>query len=198
MLTKITKDCTIETSTASPTISNTVRHQQEFFEPEQEREFFEERSFSPDDIVVSPKFGIGKMIGVEHMPGLERSFFTIESMHQKMKNMIPTDSDILIRKVATKGSFNRSLDTIQKKDVSFEYESRKDRIANYQDRVKSNQVPLGNILAVIKEIQLLKDKGAVERQLMNELLETVSKEYAFVFECEVDEAKKTIKKRILQ
>ncbi|MAF77250.1 MAG: hypothetical protein CME63_15625 [Halobacteriovoraceae bacterium] len=188
----ITKDCPIETSTAALT------GQQEYFGQDQELEFFEKRTFSPNDIVVSPKFGIGKMIGVEHMPGLERSFFTIESMHQKMKNMIPTDSDILIRKVATKGSFNRSLDTIQKKDVKKEYDSRKDRIANYQDRVRSNQVTLGNILAVIKEIQLLKDKGAVERQLMNELLETVSKEYAFVFECEVDEAKKTIKKRILQ
>ncbi len=196
MRTPITKDCLIETLSASQTASHT--HQQEFFDTAQELEFFEQRSFSPNDIVVSPKFGIGKMIGVERMPGLDRSFFTIESMHQKMKNMIPTDSDILIRKVATKVSFNRSLDTVQKKDVATEYDSRKDRIANYQDRVKSNQVTLGNILAVIKEIQLLKDKGAVERQLMNELLETVSKEYAFVFECEVEEAKKTIKKRILQ
>lgn len=115
-----------------------------------------------------------------------------------MKNMIPTDSDILIRKVATKNSFNKSLDKVQKKDVHNEYENRKERIACYQEQVRSNQVTLGNILAVIKEIQLLKDKGAVERQLMNELLETVSREYAFVFECEVDEAKKTIKKRILQ
>jgi len=167
-------------------------------DPKEETKFFEDRKFSPDDIVVSPKFGIGRMMGVEHMPGLDRSFFTIESMHQKMKNMIPTDSDILIRKVATKGSFNRSLDRVQKAEVKKSYENRKERIACYQDRVRSNQVTLGNILTVIKEIYQLKDKGAVERQLMNELLETVSKEYSFVFECDVEEAKKTIKKRIIQ
>ncbi len=147
--------------------------------------------------MVSPKFGIGRMMGVEHMPALGRSFFTIESMHQKMKNMIPTDSDILIRKVATKGSFNRSLDRVHKAEVKKSYESRKERIACYQERVRSNQVTLGNILSVIKEIHQLKDKGAVERQLMNELLETVSKEYSFVFECDVEEAKKTIKKRLV-
>lgn len=162
-----------------------------------ETAFFEDRKFNPDDIVVSPKFGIGRMVGVEHMPGLNRSFFTIESMHQKMKNMIPTDSDILIRKVATKGSFNRSLDRVQKAEIKKSYENRKERIACYQERVRSNQVTLGNILSVIKEIHQLKDKGAVERQLMNELLETVSKEYSFVFECEVEEAKKTIKKRLV-
>ena len=181
----LTKECLIETATS--THSHTENHH-----------YFDERSFSPDDIVVSPKFGIGRIVGVEHMEDLDRSFFTIQSMHQKMKNMIPTDSDILIRKVATKNSFNKSLDKVQKKDVHNEYENRKERIACYQEQVRSNQVTLGNILAVIKEIQLLKDKGAVERQLMNELLETVSREYAFVFECEVDEAKKTIKKRILQ
>lgn len=164
----------------------------------EEVKFFEDRKFDPDDIVVSPKFGIGRMTGVEHMPGLNRSFFTIESMHQKMKNLIPTDSDILIRKVATKGSFNRSLDRVQKTDTKNSYENRKERIACYQERVRSNQVTLGNILSVIKEIYQLKDKGAVERQLMNELLETVSKEYSFVFECEIEEAKKTIKKRIIQ
>lgn len=160
--------------------------------------FFEDRKFDPDDIVVSPKFGIGRMIGVEHMPSLDKSFFTIESVHQKMKNLIPTDSDILIRKVATKGSFNKSLDRIQKSEVSNSYENRKERIACYQERVRSNQVTLGNILSVIKEIYQLKDKGAVERQLMNELLETVSREYSFVFDCDVEEAKKTIKKRIIQ
>lgn len=138
------------------------------------------------------------MIGVEHMPSLDRSFFSIESVHQKMKNLIPCDSDILIRKVATKGSFNRSLDRVQKAEVKKSYENRKERIACYQERVRSNQVTLGNILSVIKEIYQLKDKGAVERQLMNELLETVSKEYSFVFECDVEEAKKTIKKRIIQ
>lgn len=167
-------------------------------DPREEVKFFEDRKFNPDDIVVSPKFGIGRMMGVEHMPGLDRSFFTIESVHQKMKNLIPTDSDILIRKVATKGSFNRSLDRIQKAEVKKSYENRKERIACYQERVRSNQVTLGNILSVIKEIYQLKDKGAVERQLMNELLETVSKEYSFVFECDVEEAKKTIKKRLIQ
>lgn len=178
-----TKDCPIDT---------------EIITTNEEQVFFEDRKFSPEDIVVSPKFGIGRIMGVEHMPSLGRSFFTIESMHQKMKNMIPTDSDILIRKVATKGSFNKSLDRVQKAEVKQDYENRKERIACYQERVRSNQVTLGNILAVIKEIYQLKDKGAVERQLMNELLETVSKEYSYVFECEMEEAKKTIKKRIVQ
>lgn len=186
---KLTKDCLIETQTTTETKSATTK---------EETQIFEDRKFNPDDIVVSPKFGIGRMVGVEHMPGLNRSFFTIESMHQKMKNMIPTDSDILIRKVATKGSFNRSLDRVQKTVIKKSYENRKERIACYQERVRSNQVTLGNILSVIKEIHQLKDKGAVERQLMNELLETVSKEYSFVFECEVEEAKKTIKKRLVQ
>lgn len=188
---KLTKDCLIETQTTETTTETTSATTRE------EKKIFEDRKFSPDDIVVSPKFGIGRMVGVEHMPGLGRSFFTIESMHQKMKNMIPTDSDILIRKVATKGSFNRSLDRVHKTVIKKSYENRKERIACYQERVRSNQVTLGNILSVIKEIHQLKDKGAVERQLMNELLETVSKEYSFVFECEVEEAKKTIKKRLV-
>jgi len=176
---------------------NTQRATTEAATSKEETKFFEDRKFSPDDIVVSPKFGIGRMVGVEHMAQVERSFFTIESLHQKMKNMIPTDSDILIRKVATKGSFNRSLDRVQKTDTKKDYENRKERIACYQEKVRSNQVTLGIILSVIKEIHQLKDKGAVERQLMNELLETVSKEYSFVFECDLEAAKKTIKKRLV-
>ena len=136
------------------------------------------------------------MIGVEFVDDLGASFFKIESMDHQMKNLIPTQTDILIRKVSTKATFNRALDKMQKDAKVREYESRKDRIADYQNRVRSNQVTLGAILAVIKEIHSLKDKGAVERQLMNELLETVSKEYSFVFECDVDEAKKTIKKKL--
>lgn len=161
-------------------------------------EFFQNRSFKPDDIVVSPKFGIGVIKGIEFLESMNRSFFTISSIDNKLKNMIPTDSEILIRKVSTKNSFNKSLDKINAKDVTKEYECRKDRIAAFQDKIRSNKVTLTTILAVIKEIQQLKDKGAVERQMMNELLATVSREYAFVFECEEDEAKKTIKKRLLQ
>jgi len=136
------------------------------------------------------------MIGVEFVDDLGASFFKIESMDHQMKNLIPTQTDILIRKVSTKTTFNRALDKMQKEAKVREYESRKDRIACYQNRVRSNQVTLGTILAVIKEIHSLKDKGAVERQLMNELLETVSKEYSFVFECDVDESKKMIKKKL--
>ena len=136
------------------------------------------------------------MIGVEFVDDLNSTFFKIESMDHQMKNLIPTQTDILIRKVSTKALFNKALDKMQRTDTDHEYESRKDRIACYQNKVRSNQVTLATILAVIKEIHSLKDKGAVERQLMNELLETVSKEYSFVFECDTEEAKKTIKKRL--
>jgi RNA polymerase-interacting CarD/CdnL/TRCF family regulator len=138
------------------------------------------------------------MIGVEFVDDLNSTFFKIESMDHKMKNLIPTKTDILIRKVATKTSFNKALDKMQKSLKVKEYESRKDRIASYQGLVRSNQVTLAIILSVIKEIHSLKDKGAVERQLMNELLETVSREYSFVFECDVEESKKMIKKKLVQ
>lgn len=136
------------------------------------------------------------MCGVEHINGMESFFYAIESVNQKMKNLIPVDSDILIRKVSTKQSFTRSLEKIGQGDINNDYESRKDRIAQFQKRIRSNQVTLGTILSVIREIHLLKDKGTVERQMMNELLDTVSNEYAFVFDCDVEEARKTIKKKL--
>ena len=136
------------------------------------------------------------MIGVEFVEDLQASFFKIESMDHQMKNLIPTQTDILIRKVSTKATFNKALDKMQKNTKVQEYESRKDRIACFQNKVRSNQVTLGTILSVVQEIYSLKDKGAVERQLMNELLDTVSKEYSFVFDCEVEEAKKTIRKKL--
>lgn len=160
--------------------------------------FFESRSYKEEDIVVSPKFGIGVIKGLEFLSGMDDPFILIESLDQKLRNLIPTNSDVLIRKVSTKGSFNKSLDKVNDQSVKNEYDNRKDRITTFQDKVKSNKVGLGTILSVIKEIHQLKDKGTVERQMMNELLETVSKEYAFVFECESEEAKKIIKKRILQ
>ncbi len=166
--------------------------------PIETQAYFENRSFKPDDIVVSPKFGIGVIKGIEFLDGLEKSFFTISSIDNKLKNLIPTDTEILIRKVSTRNSFNKSLDKINQKDVANDYDCRKDRIAAFQDKIRSNKVTLPTILSVIKEIQQLKDKGAVERQMMNELLTTVSREYAFVFECDSEDAKKIIKKRLIQ
>ena len=186
----LTKDCPINTQQELPLFEEIKSQPME--------EWFEGRKFNPADIVVCSKFGIGKMVGVEHLDSLERSFFTIESLDQKMKNMIPVDSDILIRKVSTKNSFNKFLDKIAANDNGKDYECRKDRIADFQNRVRSNKASLGTILEVIKEIHALKDKGTVERQMMNELLDTVSREYSFVFECEVDEARKSIKKRLVQ
>ncbi len=112
--------------------------------------------------------------------------------------MIPTDSDILIRKVSTKNSFNKSLERVCSDTQGSHYPNRRDRIADYQKKIRSNHVTLSVILSVIKEIHFLKDKGAVEKQMLKELLETVSKEYAFVFKCEVEEARITIQKKIIQ
>lgn len=138
------------------------------------------------------------MLGVEYLSDLQRMFFTIESMDQKTKNMIPVDSDILIRKVSTQKSFNKSLDKISSSGPSKgNYSNRRDRIASYQKKVRSNDVGLSMILSVIKEMHSLKDKGAVEKQMLKELLETVSKEYAFVFECQLEEAQKVIRKKLI-
>lgn len=147
--------------------------------------------------MVSPKFGIGKLIGIESLSGMNGSFYHIEGIGHNAKNLVPINSDTLIRKVSTQDSFHSSLEKTCEENVWEEFETRKDRISCFQEVIKSNKSTLDDILGVIRHIHQLDNKGAVERQMMNDLLQFVAKEYAFVFDCEHEEAVTKLKETLL-
>jgi CarD family transcriptional regulator len=140
--------------------------------------------FRPDDFVVYPAHGVGKIISIEEqeIAGLRLELFVISFEKDKMTLRVPTYKavDIGMRGLSTPDVVTKALDTLKgKAKVKRAMWSR--RAQEYEQKINSGD--LLSIAEVVRDLHRADDQreqSYSERQLYEAALERLTREVAAV------------------
>ncbi|MBB5722764.1 CarD family transcriptional regulator [Loktanella ponticola] len=140
--------------------------------------------FSPNEFVVYPAHGVGKIIAVEkeEVAGFDLEMFVIVFEKDKMKLRVPTNKaiDVGMRALATPDVVSHAMKTLRgKAKVKKAMWSR--RAQEYEQKINS-----GDLIAIAEVVRDLhrqddqREQSYSERQLYEAALERLSREIAVV------------------
>ena len=140
--------------------------------------------FSPNEFVVYPAHGVGKIVSVEtqEVAGFELEMFVIAFEKDKMTLRVPTQkaTDVGMRALATPDVVNHALKTLRgKAKVKKAMWSR--RAQEYEQKINS-----GDLIAIAEVVRDLhrqddqREQSYSERQLYEAALERLTREFAAV------------------
>jgi CarD family transcriptional regulator len=140
--------------------------------------------FSPNEFVVYPAHGVGKIIAVEkeEIAGFDLEMFVIAFEKDKMKLRVPTHKavDVGMRSLATPDVVSHAMKTLRgKAKVKKAMWSR--RAQEYEQKINS-----GDLIAIAEVVRDLhrqddqREQSYSERQLYEAALERLSREIAVV------------------
>jgi len=140
--------------------------------------------FRPDDFVVYPAHGVGKIISIEEqeIAGLTMELFVISFEKDKMTLRVPTHkaTDIGMRQLSTPDVVTRALETLKgKAKVKRAMWSR--RAQEYEQKINS-----GDLMAIAEVVRDLfrtddqREQSYSERQLYEAALDRLTREVAAV------------------
>jgi CarD family transcriptional regulator len=140
--------------------------------------------FRPDDFVVYPAHGVGKIISIEEqeIAGLRLELFVISFEKDKMTLRVPTNkaTDFGMRGLSSPDIINKALDTLRgKAKVKRAMWSR--RAQEYEQKINSGD--LLSIAEVVRDLHRSDDQreqSYSERQLYEAALERLTREVAAV------------------
>ncbi|MGD9918981.1 MAG: CarD family transcriptional regulator [Paenirhodobacter sp.] len=140
--------------------------------------------FRPDDFVVYPAHGVGKIMSIEEqeIAGLRLELFVISFEKDKMTLRVPTHKaiDIGMRGLSTPDVVSKALDTLKgKAKVKRAMWSR--RAQEYEQKINSGD--LLSIAEVVRDLHRADDQreqSYSERQLYEAALERLTREVAAV------------------
>jgi len=140
--------------------------------------------FRPDDFVVYPAHGVGKIMSIEEqeIAGLRMELFVISFEKDKMTLRVPTHKavDIGMRGLSTPDVVSKALDTLKgKAKVKRAMWSR--RAQEYEQKINSGD--LLSIAEVVRDLHRADDQreqSYSERQLYEAALERLTREVAAV------------------
>ncbi|MFT3688761.1 CarD family transcriptional regulator [Paenirhodobacter sp.] len=140
--------------------------------------------FRPDDFVVYPAHGVGKIISIEEqeIAGLRMELFVISFEKDKMTLRVPTAKalDIGMRSLSTPDVVTKALETLKgKAKVKRAMWSR--RAQEYEQKINSGD--LLSIAEVVRDLHRADDQreqSYSERQLYEAALERLTREVAAV------------------
>lgn len=144
--------------------------------------------------VLSSKFGIGIVTGVDDLGMGDKQFLVIETDHRKVKNFIPIDDTDHYRLLETKAKLKKVIGALNQKFEGIDFESRQERI-NYF-KTASRIQDINKIKELLIHLHHLDDKGTLEDQIYANLLETLSLECSIVMDMNKDEALENIKEQL--
>jgi len=147
-------------------------------------------------MVISSSFGIGTIIQVDTMDGGDRVFLVVECQKQRVKHFIPVESSDNYRLITSLEAINKVLSSLATAPNMQPFESKKDRI-NYFRSTSQNQ-DIKVVAELIKELDALSDRGAVESQILSRLIETLALEYSVITSVELAEAKKIVDQALIK
>ncbi|MBG60595.1 MAG: hypothetical protein CME67_01635 [Halobacteriovoraceae bacterium] len=150
-----------------------------------------EFKFNIGDSVYSPKFGLGKVLTVDFMEGADTHFYVIESFVNHTKLMVPVEaSKKQLRWVATKEEVSKMLGVFSRPVEEQVFESKKDRVKFFKTQQKN--VVLKERVAALAQLHSIKDKGKVEKEIFQKMLEDISNEFSHVLKLSETEVNSTI------
>ncbi|MFT6073795.1 MAG: CarD family transcriptional regulator [Yoonia sp.] len=140
--------------------------------------------FSPNEFVVYPAHGVGKVVSIEtqEVAGFELEMFVIAFEKDKMTLHVPTHkaTDVGMRALATPDVVNHALKTLRgKAKVKKAMWSR--RAQEYEQKINS-----GDLIAIAEVVRDLhrqddqREQSYSERQLYEAALERLTREFAAV------------------
>lgn len=152
--------------------------------------------FRPDDFVVYPAHGVGKIMSIEEqeIAGLRLELFVISFEKDKMTLRVPTHKavDIGMRGLSTPDVVSKALDTLKgKAKVKRAMWSR--RAQEYEQKINSGD--LLSIAEVVRDLHRADDQreqSYSERQLYEAALERLTREVAAVSGTDEAGAAKTV------
>ena len=152
--------------------------------------------FRPNDFVVYPAHGVGKIISIEEqqIAGIQLELFVISFEKDKMTLRVPTHKalDIGMRGLSTPDVVSRALETLKgKAKVKRAMWSR--RAQEYEQKINSGD--LLSIAEVVRDLHRTDDQreqSYSERQLYEAALERLTREVAAVAGLEAPAAQKKV------
>ncbi|AUH34524.1 CarD family transcriptional regulator [Paracoccus tegillarcae] len=152
--------------------------------------------FNPDDFVVYPAHGVGKIVSIEEqeVAGLKLEMFVISFEKDKMTLRVPTAraSEIGMRSLASPDLVEKALDTLKgKARVKRAMWSR--RAQEYEQKINSGD--LMSIAEVVRDLHRNDDQreqSYSERQLYEAALDRLTREVAAVSGLEEGDAQKRV------
>ena len=140
--------------------------------------------------VLSSKFGIGIVTGVDDLGLGDKQFLVIETEQRKVKNFIPIEDTDHYRLLETKAKLQKVIKELSKKSDGVEFESRQERINYFKDASRIQDVT--KIKDLLIHLYHLDDKGTLEDSIYDKLLETLALECSIVMEMDKEKARESI------
>ena len=135
--------------------------------------------------VISASFGEGIISEITEMN--KEPFFIVLNQANNMKHYVPINDSNAYRFISTEDLF---LITLKEHLIDFnqnqKFASKKDRINFYKEQSKNQK--LTNVCQNIKTLHLTEDKGSLEDQIYQRLIENISLEYSIIKKIKNDEA----------
>lgn len=151
-------------------------------------------SYAVGDVVISPKFGVGHVVGMESLSDMGASFYVIETNNDKCRVLVPLSGRPQIRRPASQDLIEKSLEKIKTVDESFsdfpDFKNKRERVEFFKEILKS--IDLNTTVSAICELNDIANRGKVEDQILEGLISNYSIEVAQVTKRNNDEAKNLI------
>lgn len=150
-------------------------------------------TFEINDKVISTRFGIGRITGIEKVGPTEQTFFSIAVTATNAKILVPQKDLSSIRKLSEKTELESALSELGKIYPWPKFASKKDRVLYFKEEI-SKQALLDRVKN-LTHLWNLEDKGKVEVSILSSLKDILAKEIEAVYEVSIDEANQMIESK---
>ena len=145
--------------------------------------------------VISASFGEGVISEITEMNN--EPFYIVLNQSNNMRHYVPINDSSAYRYISDEKNFVSILESaLIKSSYKVEFESKKDRINYYKDQSKIQN--LESICQNIKTLHLTEDRGSLEEQIYQRLIENLSLEYQLIKDIKDKEANDFIELMISQ
>ena len=154
-----------------------------------------QQSVSIGTQVYSPKFGIGKVLRKDFVESAESEFFVVESTLNQTRIMVPVKNSFKhLREVLSQQEALEAISSLEdtKEFLGQDFPSKKDRVKHFQKILKS--VDINETLNALKHLHDLSDKGKVEQQIFEKMLDDLALELSFVMSTNQSQMNDTLHK----
>ena len=129
-------------------------------------------------IIISSTLGVGRVVGIDQIGDDKRYFLVVESVDKKLKNFIPVDDKRSYRTLSEKTKIDEIIKGLSEPIESIEHSSKKDRINYLKEHSQFQDIE--TISKLIRELNVLTDRGSVEDQIFKRLTKSLAEEHSMV------------------
>lgn len=147
-------------------------------------------AFEINDKVISSRFGIGQITGVETLGPGDQQFISVSVIATNAKILVPQKDLKAMRKLSTPQELTEALKRLSTPQEVPLFASKKDRVLYF--KAATNNQSLNDRVNLIGHLWNLEDKGKVEISIFTNMKEILVKEIQEVFGITHQEAEQWI------